>query len=85
MLDRAIGMVQAATDGVLFYVPNNAGTSEGLLELHAAFLKRAASRYVRLSEAHALSSLHETHHPLIETTGLEQPSRTLEIQREPVG
>ena len=85
LLDRAYGKAQAATDGVSFDVPNNAGTSEGLLELHAAILKGTASGNVPLSDARALSSLLETHRRLIETIDLEQRIRTLETQREAIG
>ena len=85
LLDRAFGKAQVATDGVSFDVPDNAATSEGLLELHAAILKGTASGNVPLSEARVLSSLLETHRRLIETTDLEQRIRTLETQKEPVG
>ena len=85
LLDRAFGKAQVATDGISFDVPNNAGTSEGLLTLHAAILKGTALGVVPLSEARALSSLLETHRRLIETTDLEQRIRTLEMQRETVG
>ena len=85
LLDRAFGKVQVATDGISFDVPDNAATSEGLLELHAAILKGTAAGNVPLSEARELSSLLETHRRLIETTDLEQRIRTLEMQKEPVG
>ena len=81
LLDRAYGKPTPASEPISFDLPDDVGNTDGLVALHAAMLRAAASGQLAISDARDMSALFEGHRRLIETADLEKRLAAIEAQQ----